>query len=133
MEENKIYVALYGSLRKGEYNYDRFIARFGEQGLKYIETYQINGFDLYSLGSYPGIKKSESPASNLTIDVMECNFACFSSINNMELGAGYSPEIVEIDGYSCTIYVYNYPVMEMNKVKNGNWSDYLRNKKFNEA
>lgn len=117
---NKIYILVYGSLRKGEYNYS-------SDELTYISTKQIKGYKLYSLGSYPGIKFTGNENDILTCDLMEVkNIQSSNSIDYMELGAGYSinPIIVEDNGtlYPCKIYEYQHSVKENELVSHGDWT-----------
>ena len=95
-------IAVYGSLRKGMYNY-----RFFENGMTYIKTTQIEGFDLYSLGAYPYVVKGNG---NLIVDIMEVTPQTKQSIDLMELGAGYQSSILTIDDQPTTIYIFNQPI-----------------------
>lgn len=88
------FVVVYGSLRKDEYNYDRFKKIF-KNDFEYYTTKVIYGWDLFDLGAYPGIKKSSNPEALLMVDIMEVSEECFQALNAMELGAGY--EAVEVD------------------------------------
>jgi len=121
MQENNNNVLLYGSLRKGNYNYERFMDYF-PKGLEFKSTTTIKGFDLYDLGSYPGIKKSDDPEKVLVVDIMTCSDDCFNSINRMELGAGYSAETVMIDETPYTIYLYEGRVNPSRLVATGDWN-----------
>lgn len=125
MLKDKKLIAVYGSLREGEYNYERFKEIYKE-GFTKINEGTVEGFALYSLGSYPGIRPEEG--KTLRVDVMECNNQCFQSINSMELGAGYSAKKVTVNGLECTIYVYDYYVSELKRVESGDWSQYLKSK-----
>lgn len=124
-------ILVYGSLRKGEYNYKRFKGYFGE-GLNYLATTTITGYKLYDLGSYPGIRPEAG--KELVVDVMEVSDEAYDAITGMERGAGYSvaKETVEDHG-ECTIYVYNYPVSENHLVESGDWSKYLSHEVTAEA
>jgi len=115
-------IAVYGSLRKGEYNYDRF-QEYYPGHIKYIGTEVIKGFDLFSLGSYPGVKKSDNPEQSLVIDVLEVSDSCYSSISAMEHGAGYDSVDVTINGEVCTIY--EYMGNKRTPIESGDWSKYL--------
>lgn len=125
---NNNYIAVYGSLREGQYNYERFKNHF-EEGLEYIETTTILGFDLFDLGSYPGIRYSDNPNQELTVDILCCNSECATLINRMELGANYYEEKIKVDVIECSIYIYDG--FTFNLVESGNWSEYLKAKKFN--
>lgn len=103
---------MYGSLRKGQYNFNRF------NGLNYIKTTQIKGFDLFNLGAYPGIKSGEGV---LTVDVVEATPETAERIDLMELGAGYTAETINLEGIDHTIYVYRGPVQKSSKIESGDW------------
>lgn len=108
-------IAVYGSLRKGMYNY-----RFFENGMTYIKTVEISGYNLYSLGAYPYIVKGNN---TLTVDVMEVTPQTKKSIDLMELGAGYKSEIILIDDQPTTIYTFNRPINDA-IVEHGDWVKY---------
>jgi len=112
MQSEKKLIAVYGSLRKGEYNYS-------SRDLNYIKTVTIPGFDLFSLGAYPGIRPGEG---NLVIDIMECDVQTKQGIDRMEIRAGYSAESINIDGLNCTIYVYKHDVNPDQLVESGDWT-----------
>lgn len=118
-------IAVYGSLRKGEYNYERFKDYF-KDGLEYVRTTIIDSWSLYDLGSYPGIKEATEPNNGLIVDIMECSEACFDNIERMELGAGYRSEEIRVGDDICTIYVYEGHVRAENLVESGDWSEYLK-------
>lgn len=118
-------VLFYGSLRKGEYNYNYFLRIFGEDNFKYIKTKTIKGFKLYSLGAYPMVIQTNDINDKLVVDEFEVSDEAYSSINSMELGAGY--DISKFEGAT----IYTYPLNEMKYytdsiVKSGDWSEYLK-------
>lgn len=119
-----MFVAVYGSLRNKEYNFRRF-EKYFPKGIKFLETYMIPGFELYDLGSYPGIKESNKDQL-LTVDIMDCSWDCYKAIENMELGAGYVAKKVTIEDKDCVIFIYlGNPTK---KVDSGDWSSYLKAK-----
>lgn len=124
MDNNK-YILVYGSLRKGDYNYDRFKDLYGSE-FDYVSTMQVGGFDLYKINDdYPGVKRSEL-SKPLTVDIIKVSNSCYEQINSMEYYAGYSPFGIEvIDGsgnkYSCTIYIYEGDVGGQDYLPNGDW------------
>lgn len=124
MKNKKILV--YGSLRNGEYNFERFKDYF-PNGIEYVKTTTIKGFDLHSLGSYPGIVPSDNPEKELVVDVMNCNNQCFYSIDGMERGAGYKAQEVIVDNVPHTIYVYKGNPNRL--VESGDWSKHLKDAK----
>jgi gamma-glutamylcyclotransferase (GGCT)/AIG2-like uncharacterized protein YtfP len=113
----KLYV--YGSLRKGGYNFDRFK---NGNNLNYIKTEVIKGWSLYSFGSYPAIIPGEN---SLTVDIVEADKDTYRNIVNMELGANY--KIDTVNGYP--IFVYNDNKIDKYRplVYSGDWIKYKIN------
>lgn len=119
----KIYT--YGSLRKGEYNHNSFINTFGSAAFKYEGTEEIEGFDLYSLGSYPTIVPNPNAESTLVVDAFKVSEPVNRAIDSMEFGAGYKAK--EINGRKI-YYMDEVPSYNKGKVDHGDWSKYLAEK-----
>lgn len=115
----KFLVLTYGSLRQGEYNHDRFKSVHGK-GYEYKRTMVLDGFDLYSLGPYPGIKEGKN---KLEVDLFECSEDCYRSIRGMELGAGYSEKTISLPEGESVIYMYEGSVNPNELVVDGNWKN----------
>lgn len=125
------YILVYGSLRKGAYNYDRFKAYF-EDEFQYVTTLKIEGFDLYALPyGYPGIKRNSIENNILIVDIIKVSDECFDEIEAMEIHSGYHTvkiDVVDIEhgnSYNCTLFVYDGPVEKSQLVKNGDWINHL--------
>lgn len=132
-KEKKVKIAVYGSLRVNQYNYQHFVSVFGEENFKYIKTVlNVPGFLLYSLGAYPAILEDSEKSNPLIVDIMECSPEVHSTIRLMEIGAGYYEKCLEIDGMECIIYVYgDNSISTMNHlVESGNWTHHLATRKF---
>lgn len=123
-------VAVYGSLREGAYNYNSFKRSYGEE-IQKLGTTTVNGYDLYSLGAYPGINVSEDPNKPLVVDLLEVTDRVYASINRMELGANYSVRIIDValhtgEPMKATIYLYNGNLKgRSTMVEDGNWLNYI--------
>lgn len=129
MENSKL-VAVYGSLRKGEYNYNSFMRMYPKQ-LEYIKTETISGFKLFNLGSYPGINKG-SESDKLVIDLFRVGERAFQSIDMMEKGAGYSVLTLETSEGDATLYLYNHNCEgNREQIMHGDWTK--RNEKSEEV
>lgn len=113
-------IIVYGSLRKGEYNFNRFVGYFGEDNFQYVETTTIPGFKLYSLGPYPGINEGTED-DVLVVDILDVSESAYDSVKRMELGAGYSEVLVNINGEELPIYVFDAKLPEDNIVEGGDW------------
>lgn len=112
-------ILVYGSLRPGCYNFDRFAANYKITDLGEVE---VPGFELFSLGPYPGIKEGNGV---LTCNILEVSEECHEHIKAMELGANYTEEMVNIEGEELPIYVYQGHVSRDNKVITGDWVEYV--------
>lgn len=115
---------VYGSLRAGAYNYTRFQNIFGKNNYKKLDQVTIKGFDLYDLGSYPGIK-SGTESSTLVCDIIECSQSCYDAIVSMEVGAGYEVYNLNVDGKLYPIFVYKGSIDPRKRIKEGDWVKYL--------
>jgi len=122
MEKHSI--AVYGSLRMNEYNYEAFARRYD---MKHTGTHTISGFDLYSLGAYPAAVLGDG---EIVVDTFEVDNDCFNSMNRMELGAGYYALDTEIDGKDHTIWLQRSGYEER-RVESGDWTKHLREKRKN--
>jgi gamma-glutamylcyclotransferase (GGCT)/AIG2-like uncharacterized protein YtfP len=117
-------VAFYGSLRKGCYNYNHFKTGLTERGQA-----ELSGFQLFSLGAYPCIIRSDDPADKVVIDLFEANEETFQRIHRMELGAGYNAEVVEVNGEDYTIYTFPQNQREYlatRRVNSGDWLNHVQ-------
>jgi gamma-glutamylcyclotransferase (GGCT)/AIG2-like uncharacterized protein YtfP len=110
-------IAVYGSLRPSEYNYERFKEVY--EDIQDLGEETLEGFDLYSLGAYPGIKHGDG---TLVVNILRCDDECYDRIENMEIGAGYKPEIVETLQGEATIFVYKPPVGKKDLIPHGDWT-----------
>jgi gamma-glutamylcyclotransferase (GGCT)/AIG2-like uncharacterized protein YtfP len=111
------YGLFYGSLKSGMYNFDRF----GKGTQKYVKTVKLDGYELYNLGAYPGLTKGKG---KVTFELHEVDDKAFEHIKQMELGAGYREETVNVDGIPATLYIYENKygrLTDKDKVESGNW------------
>ena len=94
-------IFVYGSLRKGFYNYKSC----GLDKAKFLGEGFISGFKMFSLGSYPCVVKSNDDNDVIFGEIYEVDDV--TKIRNMELGAGYFEEEIIINGIKAKIYVFN--------------------------
>lgn len=128
--ENKIRVAVYGSLRKNMYNHEHYLGKSKLLGT--FETEPI--YNLYDLGSYPGLKKEGD--TSITIEVYEVDLTTLQRINNLE---GYNPssskndfydrELIETPYGDAFLYFYVPNIEESKKIEHGNWVAHCEIKK----
>ncbi len=115
--ENNIKAVFYGSLKTGFYNNPQ-----SEGVISTGKIVDIPGFKMFSLGSYPYIRKTEEKSS-IKGELFNISQEDFDWINRMELGAGYTKEVVDIDGSLHYIYVMspNRCTEDRRPVESGNW------------
>ena len=109
------HLLVFGTLRVGDYNYNRF---GGNQ--TYIKTFQLNGFSMFSLGPFPCVVK-DKPLNTITVELHSIEDAAFEHVNDMEVGAGYIPEQIKVDGVLATIYVYKSIPKNCKFIESGDW------------
>lgn len=115
MEETELF-AFYGSLRRGMDNYNKY-----KSVLEFITCTRIPGFTLYSLSAYPYAVKSEDRLETIVIEIFRIKGKeGRDKIHQLEVGAGYILEFIEVNDQSVGIYLFeragNNP-----KVKSGDW------------
>jgi gamma-glutamylcyclotransferase (GGCT)/AIG2-like uncharacterized protein YtfP len=113
-------IAVYGSLRKSEYNYRKDM---GEP----IACGRIQGAQLFSLGAFPCIIVGDAE-DTVEAEVYELPEKVFNSIEAMELGAGYKrcvAPFAEHDGPIYLVEAYFYPAKADwfgPRIESGDWS-----------
>ena len=113
-------LAVYGTLKKGFGNH-HFLRNAVFEG-----TYELQGYDMYSLGCFPGIKKGEG---TITIEVYHIDEDMLENIDMLE---GYDREEgarsfylrreINIQGMPTFIYIFNHSLgANPMLVESGNW------------
>jgi gamma-glutamylaminecyclotransferase len=75
-----INVFVYGSLRKGLYNYNSYLSKCEQIG-----TFRISGFKLYELcSSYPGAVYTGSEDDELTVELFKINRSKLKELDRLE-------------------------------------------------
>jgi len=136
------FLVVYGSLRKGEYNFKRVISKYGKNSFAYIRSHDITFAELYDLGDYPAIIRGIW-GDVVVGDIMYCSDEVFSMIEEMELNSGYRHATTRVyDPTLGSIKVCVLPYYEAEpglrnriasqsalypRVKSGDWSVYLKN------
>lgn len=122
---SKNFIFVYGSLRQGLHNFS-IIER--SKGSKFYSYGLIDGYRMFSLGSYPAITKTDLPNMKVFGEIWVVNDKVFDYINDMELGACYKAESVEIQTeqgkFEATIYTQPQP-KDANYIEDGDWAKYL--------
>jgi gamma-glutamylcyclotransferase (GGCT)/AIG2-like uncharacterized protein YtfP len=119
------HIAAYGTLREGNYNYDRYkrIADASNNTFNKVGEAIIEGYELWDLGPYPYSIKTGNPEDKMTVDIIECDDYTIRSITRMEEGAGYTTEEITINGIECLIYTYPEIISNTKQIKNGDYNN----------
>ena len=105
----------YGTLREGQYNFDRVKTLFGVDSIKKLGETTVKGFKLLDLGYYPAAVPCEN--SEIRCDILEVSEKANQFIDAMELGAGYSTELLNQE----KIYVIKDQNLNFPKIESGDW------------
>lgn len=118
-------IAVYGSLKPGQYNLHRFQQAYGKGSIFPIEKegdiihYPLKGYNLYSLGAYPGIKPGDGEVDAVLLQVSS---EVFGGIDVMEIDAGYIRKEIEDPDYGqITYWEFGGQVHESELVESGIW------------
>ena len=117
----------YGSLRKGEYNFERFAQQW-PGALREIGTGVIAGWSLVDLGSYPSIVPAGLDSSVFG-EVYEVSDAVFAHVETLEAEADYRRHTVEVhvagEAAPVQAYVYGFSrpeeIADRRRIESGDW------------
>lgn len=122
-DHDTVCLAVYGSLRPSMYN---------SKGLQYTDKgeLKLSYYKMYDLGDYPGVVRSNSFMDTITINILEVDSQLASSIDMMEIHAGYFIIPIWADGHNCKLYLYDKSLItdKHKEVVHGDWIAYYNNK-----
>lgn len=128
-------IAVYGSLRKGAYNFKQIIAPLNP-GIKAEVSQHITKYAMISLGSFPAVVYTGKESDTILVDLFRVNQHTKAIIDRMEVEFGYHSEIVFISAldHYASLYVFNlfdHSEMALKKLYNqypkvthGDWLKY---------
>ena len=113
---SRVKVLVYGTLRHGE----RAEYLLGTNR-KMLGAVRVPGFDIYHLGSFPGIRPN--PTGTITCDLFEIDESEVRGLDRYEgEGSLYIRDEVELEsGDRAFIYIYNHTPQEKEKIESGEW------------
>ena len=118
--------AFYGTLRPGQYNYDRL--DLNKHG-KTIGTHLVKGYKMVSVnGWYPKVYPSQNQDDTITVELVEITDKhTIDFIDIMESGAGYDAKEIDVDGTKAYLYVGSSAMpkeAEKFLIPSGDWVKY---------
>lgn len=120
--------AVYGTLRLNQGNYMRYL---DNEDSEYIKTKVIKGYEMYSLGGFPGVIRGNG---NIVVDIFEVtNKNIETRLDRLEGYRGNNDSSMYLkektdDGEF--IYIWNSDVTGLEKVENGDWVKFKTKKQY---
>ncbi len=105
-------VAVYGTLRRGQYNH-----RVLGSSAIYLGTADISGFKMHNLGAFPGVVRGEG---RIVVELYEG--ADIKALDVLESeGSLYRRQTENIMGEDYYIYTLIPPAVRYPEIKSGDW------------
>lgn len=118
------HIAVYGTLRKGHYNHDRFPMQW-QSGIK--NPVRIQGYKLYDLGPYPCVVYTGNPKDETTFEIYHVTQQTKNVIDAMEFGAGYDEKKQPITNeVMASIYVFDQAPLRATEIVSGDYTEYIK-------
>lgn len=112
----KIFV--YGSLRKDMFNHAYL------HNSKFIKFDSVDGYNMYSLSSYPCITKGKGVVFG---EIYEVDDILFEYLKRMEENASYiTTPCLTKTGIGVYLWVYDHEVKFLERVKSGDWVEFYK-------
>ena len=114
-------IIVYGSLRKGGFNYRPWLE---SKGAMFLGKGKIKGFSLYDLGSFPAVIKGDGEVVGELYEVSE---EMFDKIDWMEKSAGYKKQEITVNGIKCALWFFTKKTLSFyKKAKKVEHGDYIK-------
>lgn len=123
-------ILVYGTLRKGNH------ANWSLKKATFLSEVRVPGFDMFSLGHFPGIKKRPDNKLGIVGEIYEIpDEEVDNIISHLDYYEGYFPdnkarslylrEEIDVEGHPTMLYVYNGQVEEkwVEPIASGDWKD----------
>ncbi len=111
-------VAVYGSLKRDFYNH------YLLETATFMATGQVDGFEMFSLGSYPMVVPGNG---QISVELFEVDFATFADLDRLEgFPSFYGRQVVTVQTPHCPIEAWMYvgrreQVKNRKRVRSGTW------------
>lgn len=118
------FLLVYGTLRKGHYNNKRF-------PMVHMKDIDVPGFQLYDLGSYPMVIKTDNPEDIVKMELFQVTATTEEYIDAMEYGAGYDKVMVPVNDPSIKeagVYFYHNIPSYAKLIEHGDYTKFCKDK-----
>lgn len=97
--------AFYGTLRQGEGNYSRLVAR--AEGATFEGQRTLPGYKMFSFGGFPFVVPSNNQDDTIIVELFDIPDELIArSIHQMEIGAGYGVDEITLEDQVYWLYIY---------------------------
>ena len=113
-------VAVYGTLRLGEYNWRAYLP-----SAPHLGTFRVSGYQLHTDGRLPYV--AADPSGEITADVFAADAPTLKALDILEgVPDEYRRDPIVIEGQPCWIYVAAKLNPAWRKIPSGDWVAWVR-------
>lgn len=121
MSKTNLY-AFYGSLRRGMRLYNQFSST-----LHYRHSAWLKGYELFSLGNYPGAVESTRSGAKILVEIFEITDPQVEKeLIEIERGAGYYLTQIPMGADTLNLFLYEHDAANNMRVESGDWVSFFR-------
>lgn len=126
---NKKLISVYGTLRRGQGNYNWLL-----KNAKYLGEFKTEPiYNLYTLGGFPAIKENGNTSVIMEVfEVSDYEAAGVDQLEGYEEGSNnntfYDKVYIDTPYGKAGMYIYMGKVCEENKIESGDWVKFLEEK-----
>lgn len=115
-----MYIAVYGSLRKNNFNHRTEWFKKAQ----FIKKMSLNGFEMYDIGFYPIIVPTKNRNKTVEVEIYEVPNFIFMSIKRMEINAGYNVMDINVaPNINAKLFYYNHVPKYARLISDGVWKE----------
>lgn len=122
-------LAVYGTLRQNNGNHG--VLHYNNDGTEFVGKTKISGFQMFSLGGFPGITPVDNEYATIDVEIYSINDKTLQSCRGLEgfYGPGdpynmYNEEEVNTEFGMAKIYVWN-GTPRTSIIESGNWNEFI--------
>ncbi|NHB92205.1 gamma-glutamylcyclotransferase family protein [Photorhabdus cinerea] len=106
-------IIVYGSLRRKQGNHHWMT------DAQWLGDHKLEGYELYDLGHYPAVIRGDG---NIECEVYRINSTILTELDDLKHNSReYVRELIQTPYGSAWIYLYQFPVAGLRRIKSGDW------------